>query len=84
MVEPARIFFRAEQRDAVIRLLVGFHPFENFLRVMQDGRGRIERNRLSRADARIEPPFSFGIIDHDHVIGKQRPETGIDQSRVAV
>jgi len=36
---------RPEQGRAAIGGAMGLEPFENFLRVVQDGRGRIHRDR---------------------------------------
>jgi hypothetical protein len=47
---------------------------------MQHRAGRIERDRLARADDRIVPPAAIGPLDRHHVVGKRRAETGVAQN----
>ena len=59
-------------------MAIGLHPFEDFLRIMQHRRRRIERDRLARLKSRAVPsPLVGVVVDHDHVIGEDLPETGI-------
>ena len=63
---------------------IGLHPFEDFLRIMQHRRGRIERDRLARLKSRAVPsPLVRIVFDHDHMIGEDLPETGIGDGLLA-
>src|SRR5690606_17592400 len=76
-VEAARVLARTEQRHRPVVEPVGLQSFEDFLRIMQH-RGRwIEADRLARAERRVVPAFAFGPVDRDHVVGKQRAESGV-------
>ncbi len=77
--EAAGIFLRPEHGDAAILKPVSLHAFEDFLRIMQHGAGRIELKRLTRADRMAVPPMPFGVADCHHMIGEQAAETRILQ-----
>ena len=66
----------AEQVDAAIVALVGLEALENLLRVMQHGRGRIEREIRARFDARVVPALRLVVADDGHMVGEQRPKPG--------
>jgi hypothetical protein len=57
---------------------------EDFLRVMQDGRGGIHGDRCPWLDARIVPTLGLVIADGNHVIGEDPAEARILQQRGAL
>ena len=59
--------------------VIGLEPFEDFLRVVQDGGGRIERDRLAGAHLRIVPAAVLRPADGHHVIGEDTAEARILQ-----
>src|SRR4029077_21064465 len=53
----------AEQVHAAVVALVGFEAFEDLLRVVQDGYGRIEREIRAGFDARAMPALRLTVTD---------------------
>ena len=78
-VEACRVRLRAEQRHGPVLLAIGFHPLEDFLRIMQDRAGRIERQRAVGHHARVVPAFAFGPFDRDHMVRETGAKAGIAQ-----
>src|SRR5213076_231051 len=56
---------------------VGLEAFENLLRVVQDGCGRIEREIRAGFDARAMPALGLVVADDRHVIGENPAEARI-------
>jgi hypothetical protein len=79
IVEAPCVGVGAEQVHAAVVALVGLEALENLLRVMQDGRGRIEREILAGFDARVVPALGLIVADDRHVIGEDPAEAGIHQ-----
>ena len=80
VLEAPRIGVGAEQVHAAVVALVGLQPFENFLGVVQDGAGRIEREVGAHLDARLIPAaLGLVVADDRHVIGEDASEAGVDQ-----
>ena len=69
----------AEQVHAAVVALVGLEAFENLLRVVQHGGGRIEREIRAGFDARAMPALRLVVADHRHVIGEDPAEARILQ-----
>ena len=82
-VEPCRVRLGAEQRDGAIGMGVGFEPLEDFLRVMEHGGGRIERDGDARADHRIVPAFCLAPFNRHHMVGEIGAKARIGQHRGA-
>ncbi len=74
LVEARGIGLGAEARDAAVGQLVGLEALEDFLRIMEHRRRRIERDRLARTQYRIVPALTLGVADRHHMIGEQRAE----------
>ncbi len=66
----------AEQIHAAVFTHIGLEPFENLLRVMQDGRCGIEREIRAGFDARAMPAVGLIVADDGHVIGENPAEAG--------
>jgi len=69
----------AEQVHAAVVALVGLEAFENLLRVVQDGCGRIEREIRAGFDARAVPALRLIVADHSHVIGENPAEARVHE-----
>ena len=69
----------AEQVHAAIVALVGLEAFENLLGVVQDGRGRIEREIGAGFDARAVPALRLIVADDRHVIGENPAEARVHE-----
>ena len=77
LLEAAGILQRAEQRRAAVGGAVGLQPLEDLLRVVQDRRGRIHRDRRARLDLGVIPALGLMIADGDHVVGEDPAEARI-------
>ena len=82
--EAARIGVGAEQRGTAVGRAIGLEAFENLLRIMKHGAGRIELDRAARLDTRIVPAPALRIADDRHVIGEHLAETRIGEERGAI
>ena len=69
----------AEQVHAAVVALVGLEAFENLLRVVQHGQGRIEREIGAGFDPRAMPALGLIVADHRHVIGEDPAEARVHQ-----
>ena len=74
----------AEQVHAAVVALVGLEAFKDFLRVVQHGQGRIEREIGAEFDPRVMPALRLVVADHGHVIGENAAEAGVHELRHAV
>ena len=79
IVEAPRIGVGTEQVHAAVVALVGLEAFENFLGVVQHGRGRIEREIGAGFDPRVVPALGLVVADDRHVIGEDAAEAGVRQ-----
>jgi hypothetical protein len=61
--------------------VVGLEALEDLLRVVQDGGGRVHRDRGTRFDAGVVPALLVGVPDGDHVVGEYPPEPGVGHQR---
>ena len=77
ILEPFGIGVRAEQIHPAIVALVGLETFENLLRVVQDGAGRIERKIRAGFDARAVPALRLIVADQRHVIAENPAEARV-------
>src|SRR3984893_11116158 len=69
----------AEQVHAAVVALVGLEAFENLLRIVQDGCGRIEREIRAGFDARAMPALRPIVADHSHVISENPTEARVHE-----
>ena len=83
-LEAPGIGVGAEQVHAAVVALVGLQALEDFLRVVQHGGGRIEREIRPRLDARAVPALGLIVTDDGHVIGENPAETGVDEPGGAI
>jgi hypothetical protein len=79
LLEASRVLQRAKHGRAAVLGAIGFQPFEDFLRVVQDSGGRIHRDRRARLDACVVPAFRLVIADGHHVVGEHAAEARILQ-----
>ena len=85
LLEATGILQRAEQRRAAIGRAIGLQPLEDFLGVVQDGRGGVHRDRRARFDPRIVPAFGLVVPDGHHMVGENAAEARIlEQLRALV
>src|SRR5216684_8177272 len=82
--EPAGVGFGAEDRDPPILLPVRLEPLENRLRVMEDGRSRIHRDRSIWTDLGVMPPAAARPARYRHVLAENPPEAGIGEDALAL
>src|ERR1700682_6066049 len=79
IVEATGIGVGTEQGHAAVVARVGLEAFENLLRVVQDGWGRIEREIRAGFDARAMPALRLIVADQSHVIGENPAEAGVHE-----
>src|SRR5690606_30389457 len=67
-----------------VDLGVGLEALEELLGVVEDGRCRVERERPVRFEPGVVPAPALGVVDRDHVVGEDLPESGIRQYLLAL
>ena len=63
------ILVRAEQLNRAVGQTISLHALEGFHGIVQNHRGRVERDGLIGHDARVMPALAFGVVHNKHVIG---------------
>ena len=67
-VQTLRVPVGTEEADGAVPRVVRLHPLEDLLPVVQDHRGRGERQRPVRDDARVPPSLSRRVVHQEHVV----------------
>ena len=81
--KPRRVRLGPEQGKPAICLAIGLEPLEDFLRIVEHGRCRIEAERLARANLRAVPAATLFPLDRDHMVRKGGAKARIGKNSVA-
>jgi hypothetical protein len=73
-VHPFEIQMGTEEVDRTVRTTIGFETLENGLAIVEYHGGGIHLQRCIRDNSRIDPPLSFDVVHHEHVVGENLPE----------